>query len=68
MWGIKRDKHPGKTSESNCPSLAPAGRHVYSRRDTPRTQAPVTLNPDLSGRDDVCHLSESQIQQMQPKP
>ena len=56
MWGIKRDKLSGKTSESNCPSLAPAGRHVYSRTVCPNPQALVALNPDLSGRGDMCNL------------
>ena len=52
--------------------LAPEGRHVYScgrgilapisMRPSPKT--PVALNPDLSGRDDMSLLSESQIARM----
>ena len=34
-------------------SIAPAGRYVYSNAEFPHTQAPVALNPDLSGRGDM---------------
>ena len=44
--------------------LAPAGRHVYSIPIALYPKAPVALNPDLSGRGDMCHLSESQIARM----
>ena len=44
--------------------LAPAGRYVYRTPEPSNTKAPVALNPDLSGRGDMCPVSESPIKQM----
>ena len=61
---VKRDyfrKGQGAFSPSCFESrFIGAGRHVYSIPIAPYPKAPV-LNPDLSGRGDMCHLSESQI-------
>ena len=41
--------------------FSPSGRHVDSTCNDTNPQAPVALNPDLSGRGDMCPSESSQF-------